>query len=208
MAGVLVFAVTTIRRRRIAPREAAYAARGVVVGIAALLAFIGSYPYLWSNPVAHTRHLLAFRVEEMAAQSTDWPIMAVPTRAEALRRVNLNFTERYNLTASAIFWLGGTTTHLIRQLEFLIPVLGIVLMAGRAIRDGPYSPRALVLAILGGQVLVTIFGMRSEFDRYHVPMAILGAVAAAVALEWLGRGAISLLGVKGRVATATGNEPR
>jgi hypothetical protein len=27
--------------------------------------------------------------------------------------------------------------------------------------------------------------MRSEFDRYHLPMALLGAIAAAVALERL-----------------------
>src|SRR4029453_10068408 len=101
---VLVFGVTTICRRHVAAREAAYAVRGVVIGVAALLAFIGSYPYLWSNPIAHTRHLLAFRIEEMAAQSTDWPVMAVPTRADALRRVNLNFTERYNLTASVVSW--------------------------------------------------------------------------------------------------------
>jgi len=207
-AGVLAFIVTTFCRRRIAPREAAYAARGVVIGMAALFAFIGSYPYLWSNPIAHTRHLLGFRIEEMAAQSSDWPVMAVPTRAEALRLVNLNFTERYNLTASVIFRLGGTTSPLIRQLEFFVPVLGVALMAGLAIRDGPSSPRAFVLAVLGGQVLVTILGMRSEFDRYHVPMAILGAVAAAVALERLARGAISLLGVKGRMAPATGSSPR
>ena len=95
-----------------------------------------------------------------------------------------------------------------RQVEFLVPLLGIVLMAGLAVRDGPYSPRALVLAVLGGQVLVTILGMRSEFDRYHVPMALLGAVAAAVALEWLVWSALSLLGAKGRLAPATGNVPR
>jgi hypothetical protein len=57
--------------------------------------------------------------------------------------------------------------------------------------------------VLGGQVLVTILGMRAEFDRYHVPMAVLGAVAAAVALEWLARNAIALLGVRGRLATTT-----
>ena len=87
-------------------------------------------------------------------------------------------------------------------------MLGIILMAGMAIRDGPYSPRALTLAVLGGQVLVTILGMRSEFDRYHVPMAILGAVAAAAALEWLAQSARSLLGAKGRLAPATGAVPR
>jgi dolichyl-phosphate-mannose--protein O-mannosyl transferase len=79
-AGVLIFAVATIRRRRFAHREAAYAARGIVIGVAALLTFIASYPYLWPDPIGHTRQLFAFRVEEMAAQSTDWPVMAVPNR--------------------------------------------------------------------------------------------------------------------------------
>jgi hypothetical protein len=208
LAGVLVFAVATIRRRRFAPREAAYAVRGIAIGVAALLTFIMSYPYLWPDPIAHTRQLFAFRVEEMAAQSTDWPVMAVPNRVEALRRVNLNFTERYNLAGSVISLLGGPTTPaLVRQVEFVIPVLGVVLMAGLALRDGPYSPSALVLAVLGGQVLVTILGMRSEFDRYHVPMAVFGAVAAAVALEWLTRSALSLLGAKGRQVLAAGDAP-
>jgi 4-amino-4-deoxy-L-arabinose transferase-like glycosyltransferase len=202
--GVLIFVVTTMRRRKVAAQEAAYAARGVVIGVVALLVFVASYPYLWSNPIAHTRHLFTFRAEEMAAQSSNWPEMAVPNRVEALRRVNLNFTERYNLSASVISLLGGPrAAPLVRQLEFLISVLGIGLMAGMAIRDGPYSPRALALAVLGGQVLVTILGMRAEFDRYHVPMAVFGAIAAAVALEWFARSALVFLSVRGRRATST-----
>jgi hypothetical protein len=208
-AGLLIFAVAAIRRRRCAPAEAAFAVRSIVIGVAALLTFIASYPYLWPNPIAHTRHLFAFRFEEMAAQSSDWPVMAVPNRAEALRRVNVNFTERYNLSASLINLSGGPrTVFVLRQVEFLVPLLGLVLMAGMAVREGPFSPRTLVLAVLGGQVLITILGMRSEFDRYHVPMALLGAVAAAVALEWLAWRALSLLGAKDRLAPATGNMPR
>jgi hypothetical protein len=207
--GVLAFVVPAIRRRHFAPDEAAYAVLGIVIAVVAALTFIASYPYLWPNPIAHTRHLFAFRVEEMAAQSSDWPVMAVPNRVEALRRVNVNFTERYNLSASLIALFGGAkTASMVRQGEFLIPVLGLVLMAGMAVRDGPYSPSASVLAVLGGQVLITILGMRSEFDRYHVPMALLGAVAAAVALEWLVWRAQSLLVVKDRLAPATGNMAR
>jgi 4-amino-4-deoxy-L-arabinose transferase-like glycosyltransferase len=208
-AGVLLFVLATIRHRRFARREAAYAGRGLVIGIAALLTFIASYPYLWSDPITHTRHLFAFRVDEMAAQASDWPVMAVPNRVEALRRVNVNFTERYNFSASLISLAGGpTAAPLVRQVEFAIPVLGIILMTGLAVRDGPYSPRALALVIVGGQVLVTVFGMRSEFDRYHVPMALLGAVAAAVALAWLARSAQSFLGPKERMAPATVDVPQ
>lgn len=208
-AGILLFFLATIRHRRFARREAAYAVHGLVIGIAALFTFIASYPYLWPDPIAHTRHLFAFRVEEMAAQASDWPVMAVPNRVEALSRVNLNYTERYNLSASLISLAGGpTSASLVRQVEFAIPVLGIILMTGLAIRDGPYSPRALALAALGGQVLVTVFGMRSEFDRYHVPMALLGAVAAAVALSRLARSAQSFLGAKKRMAPATADAPQ
>ena len=207
-AGGLAFAIAAMRRR-LASDEAAYAVRSVAIGVAAVLTFIVSYPYLWPNPIAHTGHLFAFRVEEMAAQSSDWPVMAVPNRVEALRRVNVNFTERYNLSGSLIALLGRPgTASMVRQLEFLISLLGLVVMAGVAVRDGPCSPRAIVLAVLGGQVLVTILGMRSEFDRYHVPMALLGAVAAAVALEWLAWRALSLLVAKGRLTPAAGKMPR
>src|SRR5215212_6801890 len=117
-AGVFIFAITTIRRHCFARQEAVYAVRGIVIGVAALLTFIASYPYLWPNPVAHTRHLFAFRVEEMAAQSSDWRVMAVPNRVEALRRVNVNFTERYNLSTSVIALLGGAgIASVVRQVE-------------------------------------------------------------------------------------------
>jgi hypothetical protein len=61
-----------------------------------------------------------------------------------------------------------------------------------AMRRAPDSAPALVFAILGGQSLITILGMRSEFDRYHLPMALLGAIGAAAALSggWKLAGAI------------------
>ena len=197
--GVLLCALSAVQRRRLVARDAMYAINGLLVGIAAVVTFVASYPYLWPDPIGRTRNLFAFRAEEMAAQSSDWPVMAVPNRVEALRRVNVNFTERFSLSATIISWLNGHPGPLlVRQAEFLIPVAGVVIITGSAIRAGPRSPRFLVLAVLGGQVLVTILGMRSEFDRYHLPMAILGAVAAAVALEWLVRGALTVLLAKGQ----------
>ncbi|MBW3632478.1 MAG: hypothetical protein KY456_05550 [Chloroflexi bacterium] len=201
--GVLLCAVRARQRRRLIARDAMHAVNGLIVGIAAVVTFVASYPYLWPDPIVRTRNLFAFRAEEMAAQSSDWPVMAVPNRVEALRRVNVNFTERFSLSATVISLLGGRSAPpLLRQAEFLIPVVGVVIMAGRAIRAGPRSPQFLVLAVLGGQVLVTILGMRSEFDRYHLPMALLGAVAAAAALEWLMRGALTILRVRAKVQPA------
>ncbi len=99
----------------------------------------------------------------MATPASDWPAMAVPSRVEALRRVSVNFTERFSLTGTSISRLESPSDlPLVRQTEFLIPLVGILIMAGMAIRDGPLSPRNVVLAVLGRQVFVTVVGMRSK----------------------------------------------
>jgi hypothetical protein len=188
LASVLVVGaiVCSLRGRRFLPGQATRAAFGVAIGISAIVTFVAVYPYLWPDPVTRTHHLFAFRAEEMAAQASDWPVMAVPNRIEAVRRVHINFSDRYNLLDSITGLAGlGPAPFLLRQVEIVTVGLGVAVMALRAARAGLWSPTALVLAVLGGQVVVTILGMRSEFDRYHVPMALLGAVAAAVALDLL-----------------------
>src|SRR5690606_18180709 len=61
------------------------------VPITSMLTFVAVYPYLWPDPIGRTLNLFTFRVEEMAAQSSNWPVMAVPTRAAALARIGANF---------------------------------------------------------------------------------------------------------------------
>jgi hypothetical protein len=192
VAAALALAARRLWPQRLPPATRALAIPGVAIGAGALLTFVAVYPYLWPDPIGRTSQLFAFRAEEMAAQASDWPVMAVPSRAEALRRVGINFSERFSLTAAIGDWLGGLTPPaVLRQTELLLPLAGMVIMVGMAARAGPGSPRALVTAVLGGQVLITIAGMRSEFDRYHVPMALLGAVAATVALASLAQAALA-----------------
>ena len=190
-AGALLLVLAALLHRwRWPPAEAAIAARGLVIGLAAFATFVAVYPYLWPDPIGRTANLFAFRAEEMAAQASDWPVMAVPTRAEAVRRVAVNFSERFSLTGSLGSLVGWKTPLLLRRADILLPLVGLFALAVPAARDGPFSPRMLALAVLGGQVLITILGMRSEFDRYHVPMALVGAVAAAAGssamVAWLG----------------------
>jgi hypothetical protein len=196
--GFLVLAWA--RHRRLLAAERAYAGYGIGVAIAALTTFVAVYPYLWPNPIARTRSLFDFRAEEMAAQASDWPVMAVPTRLEALRRVGVNFSERFSLSDQAASWLGFDTAPFpLRQLEVGLAALGVVLIAGMVIRAGPFAPQSLAFAVLGGQVVITILGMRSEFDRYHLPMALLGAVACAVALERLTRPFARAIAARARI---------
>ncbi len=148
--------------------------------------FLGCYPYFWPDPVDRTRNLFAFRVREMRAQATDWPVMAVPTRFEALRRVAENFTQRYSILGA----VGMALEPLLGKrpapppLEMIAALGGIAVWWTSALRQGLRSPATLAFVTLGGQVAVTILGMRSEFDRYHAPMALLGAIALGALAGW------------------------
>lgn len=188
LAAVLVGAafVSTFRNRQTPSQNSCQAAFGLAIAVSAIVTFVAVYPYLWPDPVFRTQQLFAFRAEEMETQASDWPVMAVPTRLDALRRVHVNFSDRYNLSETVTKWAGiGSAPAWLRQIEVIAAALGVAIMIVKSTRAGPYSPRALVLAVLGGLTAVTILAMRSEFDRYHLPMALLGAVGAAVALDWL-----------------------
>jgi hypothetical protein len=145
--------------------------------------FVAVYPYLWPDPIGRTMNLFTFRVVEMATQSSDWPVMAVPNRLEAIRRTGLNFSEHYSILGAAAEAVHLRVPRSFLQVEVLLAIAGVGVMARNALRAGWLSAQTLVLAVLGGQVLVTILGMRSEFDRYHLPAALLGAVAICVAVH-------------------------
>lgn len=168
-------------------RTAAWTAiSGAIVIGAAMATFVAVYPYLWGDPIEHTRRLFEFRTVEMAAQASDWPVMAVPSRWEAMRRSGLNFFERFNLLDRSFTVAGlGQAPGAVRAIEVGLAVIGLGVLAVAAIRAGPISPRTAVAAVLLGQVAITILGMRSEFDRYHLPIGLLGVIAIVAAMEWL-----------------------
>lgn len=174
--GAALLIAAAIRARRVpSPRRDPLPWALIALPLVAAATFVASYPYLWPDPIGRTGNLFAFRIREMAQQSADWPVMAVPTRGEALRRVGVNFDERFSILGglAAAAGLRGRPP----AIELLLAVAGGVVLLGLAVARGGRSPTALVLLVLGGQVAVTVVGMRSEFDRYHVPMMLLGATA-------------------------------
>ncbi|HEU0114518.1 MAG TPA: hypothetical protein VFQ80_07575, partial [Thermomicrobiales bacterium] len=191
--GVALLAAAACRHRRLAPTRDRFSLALLIVSAVAAGVFVLAYPYLWRNPIAGTEHLFAFRVQEMQEQSADWPVMDVPTRADALRRVGVNFSDRYSIVGGLASAVGGWLGVAWRPPEFelLFALAGSIVFAGLAVARGPSSPTALALVVLGGQSVITIGGMRSEFDRYHVPMLLLGAVAFGVLVgagaPWLRR---------------------
>ncbi|HEU5432243.1 MAG TPA: glycosyltransferase family 39 protein, partial [Thermomicrobiales bacterium] len=191
--GAVLLVAAAIRHRRLALARDRLGFGLLIVPAVAAAVFVLAYPYLWRNPILGTERLFAFRVQEMREQSADWPVMDVPTRADALRRVGVNFSDRYSVVGGLASAVGGRLGFVWRPpaVELLVALAGLVVFAGLAVARGPRSPAALALVVLGGQTAITIGGMRSEFDRYHVPMLLLGAVACGVLVgvgaPWLQR---------------------
>ena len=180
--GAALLIEAAMRQRRLTVLRDRFSRALLIVPAVAAAVFVLAYPYLWRNPIAGTERLFAFRVQEMRQQTVDWPVMDVPTRADALRRIGLNFSDRYSIVGGLASTIGGWLGVAWRppEIELLLALAGSIVFAGLAVARGPRSPTALALVVLGGQTAITIGGMRSEFDRYHVPMMLLGAVAFGI----------------------------
>lgn len=184
LAGLaLLFALIPSDLGQNAEARRRLAGTGVLIAMVAGLTFIAVYPYLWPDPVGRTLNLFSFRADEMATQASDWPVMAVPNRLEALRRTGLNFSEHYSFLGAVAEAGHLRVPRSVLQVELLLAMVGIGAMVREGLRAGWLSAQTLVLAVLAGQVIVTILGMRAEFDRYHLPAALLGAVAMCVAVH-------------------------
>jgi len=159
-----------------------YALGLVAAPLVALLTFVAVYPYLWPDPIDRTVALFTFRAREMQTQGSDWPSLAVPTRTEAFRQVGFTLGTRWDATRRAgeagLARLGIDAS--LPTLDLPLALIGLEVLLVLAVRRGLRSPTMLVLLLLGGQVAITIAGMRAAFDRYHVPMVLLVALCAGV----------------------------
>jgi hypothetical protein len=148
----------------------------------AWLVFVAVYPFLWPAPVERTIALFTFRAEEMAHQGADWPSLAVESRTEAFQRVGETLGVRGDalgrLLATPLARVGQTDPP--PPLDLPLAVVRGLILVTLAIGRGWSSPTALVSIVLAGQAAITLAGMRSAFDRYHVPIALLVVVCLGV----------------------------
>ncbi len=148
------------------------------VPVVAVVVFVGSYPYLWSAPIEHSRALFSYRATGMELQGALRSHAAVETRAEAIERVIRRLGEEFTVLGKA---------------KLAIAALGIVVWAVIALRQGLLGAGTLTFAVVGGQAVVTLAGLRVDWSRYHLPILLFLAVALGVALGWAWSQATSLL---------------
>ena len=177
----------------------------VSVPFTAVATLIASYPYLWRDPIENTRALIDYREWGMDVQGAAWPNVAVETRLEALRRVGTRLGEEFSAVAHLGELVGQTWSA--PGLEPALAVAGLLLLLGTVVRRGIWSPSGLAAAIFVSEVAVTIYGLRVDWARYHLPMLLLAAVGIGVlgGHAWAAR---AHLGVAVRSRVTTLSAPR
>ena len=186
------------------------------VPLVAALTFLASYPYLWPDPIGHTRALFDFRVGAMATQRDmfprahiDGPLDALHTVADTLTHGGtttawladtLDLDRRYSLDRRyGLSWQGHAW-------ELTLGLLGGAILAITAIRRGIASPHALAALLLGAQLAAIVAGLRIDFWGYYHPFVVALALGIGIAAgtTWvaLRRAVRSALAARAAPATA------
>jgi hypothetical protein len=157
----------------------------------AVATFVITYPYLWPSPLRRTWNLFQLRTQEMDEQAAAWPNVAIASPVEALDRIYHRLTWQFsttgNLAEDVLGWLGVHTS--VWGIDLPLALVGAGVLAWLVLRRGLTSGTALLAFLLTGQVGAIIVGMKVDFYRYHLPVAlavaILGGLGVQLVWEWL-----------------------
>ncbi len=163
--------------------------RLIAVPVFAFATFVALYPYLWTDPIDHTRAMFDFRTESFDLQGISFPPAKVEDRADAFRRIGDELGRRF----SAGGWIGDELDSLIgsgdwaalRNLDLGLAVIGWLIVVGLMTTRGMGWPPALMLGIIGVQACAVIFGMKVEYARYLLPVLLAVAVGAGVTIGYV-----------------------
>jgi hypothetical protein len=165
-----------------------YALQMLAQPIVAFAAFVISYPYLWPSPIRRTWDLYAFRAGEMADQSAAWPEKAVTGPLEALGRFGHYLTETHSTSQRflQVFYDRFEIDRIATGYDFFPAVAGLVVLVWWVGKRGFWSPAAMVALLMATEAGTLVFGMKTDFYRYHLPIVIImaGCIGVSTGAGW------------------------
>lgn len=183
-AALVALARSGVIRSRHAERLGFYLLWQPVIAMAT---FVLVYPYLWPRPIARAWSLFALRSEEMDEQSAAWPTAAVEHPGVAVARIFDRLTWEFSTTGDVVQgvsgWLGFATEP--PGIDIPIAIVGAGILAWLSIKRGLDSGTALAALVLAGQMAAIILGMKVDFYRYHLPVALGICVLGGLAIHML-----------------------
>jgi hypothetical protein len=179
----------------------------IVQPIISGITFLVSYPSLWPAPVERTLNLFKLRAQEMDAQASAWPSVAIDHPGIAMMRVYDRLTWEFSATGNlaetglALFNIDSE----VWGIDLLLASIGLAALVMLVIRHGLTSGTAIAAFILAGQTGTIVGGMQVDFYRYHLPVVLAVSILAGlgVKLIWdtIATGSVSIR-ADGRFATA------
>ncbi len=144
--------------------------------------FIIAYPYLWPDPIRRTLALLRFRASEMENQGEIWTELRVEGPLDALTRIGHWLGEVDSVTGNGIGAVTGLfgSTWKPMPLDLILAGLGGVILIALAVQRGLGSRWSMAALLLGGQALLIVVGMRADFARYLLPVLVANAVCGGL----------------------------
>jgi len=144
--------------------------------------FVLAYPYLWPDPIRRTMTLLRFRASEMENQGAIWTELRVDGPIDALTRIGHWLGEVDSVTGNGIGAVTGLfgSTWKPMPLDLILAVMGGVILMVLAVQRGLGSRWAMAALLLGGQVLLIVVGMRADFARYLLPVLVANVVCGGL----------------------------
>jgi hypothetical protein len=148
----------------------------------ALIVFVASYPYLWSDPIGHTKRMFDYRTESFRMQAENIPDAKVEDRADALRRVGVELGASSSVSGMLAGQLGLGGREQLRNLDLAIAVVGWLVIAGMIVSRGLAWPPLLIIVVMAAQAAVVVYGMGIVYPRYMLPVLIAVAVGIGAAV--------------------------
>lgn len=145
--------------------------------------FVLIYPYLWPDPIGRTLKLLDFRTAEMANQGVINPGLKVSGPIQAIDRTWTFLGNRWSGTQEFLKTVGlPGLGHALSQLDVWLAMFGLLILAYLAFRKGIQSPHFIVLILILTETATIIVTMKTDFERYYLPIVLGFVVAGGVAV--------------------------
>jgi hypothetical protein len=118
----------------------------------------------------------------MENQGAIWTELRVDGPIDALTRIGHWLGEVDSVTGNGIGAVTGLfgSTWKPMPLDLILALVGGVMLVTLAVQRGLGSRWAMAALLLGGQVLLIVVGMRADFARYLLPVLMANAVCGGL----------------------------
>ncbi len=158
----------------------------IAVPVIAGITFVAVYPYLWQHPIENTIKLLDFRQNEMENQARLYPQFAVETTGEAIHKTWSSLAERWSATEWMLTKIGlGDIAQAISPLDLILAIVGTVLLAVVSAQFPLRSGHLIVTLVVVVQTATIVLAMRTDFERYYLPIVLGNAILAGTGVGLL-----------------------